>query len=148
MTAGLEAKLARLPDMTLAALRAEWRRVYRASPPDLTADLLMRGIAWELQAKMLGGLSRSAQRQLQRRSQQLQGMIRPDPRQLKPGMRLVRRWQGRTHDVLVTADGFLWNDQRYRSLSQIAEAITGTRWSGPRFFGLQQGSKAKDGNNG
>jgi len=57
-------------------------------------------------------------------------------RTLKPGARLIREWNGSSHIVEVVEDGFLWNGKRYRSLSAIARAITGTRWSGPRFFGL------------
>ncbi len=56
---------------------------------------------------------------------------------LKPGLRLVREWRGETHDVLVLEEGFEWNGERRRSLSAIAREITGTRWSGPRFFGLK-----------
>jgi hypothetical protein len=64
---------------------------------------------------------------------------------LKPGARLMREWRGETHDVRVLEDGFEWRGQRWRSLSAIAREITGTQWSGPRFFGLEKTEKIADG---
>ena len=78
----------------------------------------------------MGGLT-PAQRQSLRRL-----ASGKDDLQLKPGTRLVRQWQGRTISVLVEQDGFVWQDRTYRSLSAIARAVTGTAWSGPRFFGI------------
>ena len=134
--APLDQQLDRLATLSPAELRAEWRRVYRAPPPQLTTDLLVRGIAWQLQVKMSGGLSRLAERALDQRAGLGPQKRTLDPSRLKPGTRLVRRWQDVTYDVLVTEDGYLFKDQVFGSLSAIAEAITGTHWSGPRFFGL------------
>lgn len=132
----LDQQLDRLATLSPAELRAEWRRVYRAPPPQLTTDLLVRGIAWQLQVTMGGGLSRLTERTLDQRAGLGPQKRALDPSRLKPGTRLVRRWQDVTYDVLVTEDGYLFKEKVFGSLSAIAEAITGTRWSGPRFFGL------------
>ena len=133
---------ARLCGMTGFELRKEWRRLHRAHPPmRLSRDLLIRGITYKLQERLLGGLSKSILRQLQRLDGELEASDarkRAAPISLKPGTRLVREWHGVTHTVLVHADGFEWNGRRYRSLTVIAREITGARWSGPRFFGLRK----------
>jgi hypothetical protein len=121
-------------------LRAEWRRVYRASPPRLTPDLLLRGIAHRLQERAYGGLSPATARELQRLAKRLEhgGELAAKPEvRLKPGTRLIRSWSGTTYSVLVTDDGFLLGEAHFTSLSQIAESITGAHWSGPRFFGIR-----------
>ena len=142
MTQRLEQQLAALETLSPAQVRSEWRRVVRASPPQMTADLLARGIAWQLQAKVFGGLSKPAERALSQLASQAPGS--PQPASLKPGTRLVRSWQGTTYDVVVTEVGFRFQEVEFRSLSSIAEKITGTRWSGPRFFGLTQRRKSVD----
>ncbi len=137
--------LAALPP---AALRAEWRRLYREPAPQLSSDLLARGIAWRLQEKQLGGLAPAVERELIRLAEQgAQPPQRYAPAavSLRPGTRLVRSWNGETYSVLVTDDGYRMGDQTYRSLSMIALAITGTKWSGPRFFGLKGPAPAKGG---
>ncbi|GAO39523.1 hypothetical protein SCH01S_33_00100 [Sphingomonas changbaiensis NBRC 104936] len=127
--------------MTFAQLKSEWRRVWRRAPPvSFTSDLLMRGIAYRLQEKAFGGLAAEIGRELDGietlgKSARL-GTAQTV--QLRPGNRLVRRWRGTTYTVDVTRDGFLFQDRRYASLSTIATEITGTRWSGPRFFGLKE----------
>lgn len=138
--AGLSDEVAALATMSPAQLRAEWRRIYRVSPPGMTPDLLMRGIAYRLQERRHGGLTAATVRELDRRAKDIaagqeSGAMRE--RQLKPGTRLVRQWGGKTHVVLVTDDGFVFDDRRFVSLSQIAKAITGAHWSGPRFFGVK-----------
>jgi len=137
----LDQQLDRLATLSPVELRAEWRRVYRAPPPQLTTDLLVRGIAWQIQVKAFGGLSRSAERALDQRAGLVPAKRSLDTSRLKPGTRLVRRWQNITYDVLVVEDGFLFKDEVFGSLSAVAEAITGTRWSGPRFFGLKTSGK-------
>jgi hypothetical protein len=123
--------------MSREALAKEWQRVWRSRPPAAaTPDLLMRGIAWKLQEQVHGTLSRSTRQTLDRIARR-----DADPRQrvmrIKAGTRLVRGWHGVTHAVLVTEDGFVFEDRTYRSLTAIAQEITGTRWSGPVFFGLK-----------
>lgn len=130
--------LERLAAMSSAELSAEWRRVYRASSPPLSPDLLKRGIAWRLQEKQFGGLTPAAECELARAIQPGAGApTAPVSVRLRPGSRLVRNWNGTTYSVLVTDSGYEMDGQIYRSLSNIAQAITGTKWSGPRFFGLK-----------
>jgi hypothetical protein len=147
--ATLTEQLTALAMMSPVQLRAEWRRVYQALPsPRLTTDLLRRGIAYRLQERVHGGLPAMMARELDRMGKRrladkaaeggdagASGRARDEPR-LRPGTRLVRAWQGRTYSVLVTEHGFVMDDREYSSLSRIAETVTGTRWSGPRFFGL------------
>lgn len=133
-------ELAALVTMSPAQLRAEWRRVYRAPPPDFTPDLLARGITYRLQERRHGGLTAATVRELDRLAAKLaRGEVLPtaSERQLKSGTRLVRQWNDNTYVVLVTDDGYVFDDRRFTSLSQIARAITGAHWSGPRFFGLK-----------
>ncbi|MEA2845539.1 MAG: hypothetical protein QOG78_820, partial [Rhodospirillaceae bacterium] len=143
----LREALARLPTASRADLQAEWRRVYRTEPPArLGRELLIAAVAYRLQEQALGGLSPESQRRLRAIAEQVtrgeEPMISAAPR-LKPGTRLLREWQGRTHEVLVGDNGFVWQQARYRSLSHIARAITGTSWSGPVFFGLKPRTQAK-----
>ncbi len=140
-TAELEAKLTALTVMDGDGLRREWRRLYRSHPPlHIRRDLLVLAIAWKLQERVYGGLTAAQKRRLASIGEELRknGNLSTGPAiRLKPGLRLVREWRGETHTVLVLEDGFEWNGQRRRSLSEIAREITGTRWSGPLFFGLK-----------
>ena len=150
MMANLADTLNGLAAMPPAALRAEWRRLYRSPAPELSPDLLARGIAWRLQEKQHGGLAPAVERELGRLSQQGAAAPQPSasaPASLRPGTRLVRSWNGETYSVLVTEGGYSFNDQTYGSLSSIAQAITGTKWSGPRFFGLMATAPARGGRN-
>lgn len=156
--ATLTGQLTALTTMSPAELRTEWRRVYQSQPsPRLTTDLLRRGIAYRLQERAHGGLptaiARELDRMVKRRLAEAAAATtvaagqcnaahngvttrRIDEPRLRPGTRLVRSWQGCTYSVLVTEHGFVMDDREYPSLSRIAEAVTGTHWSGPRFFGL------------
>jgi hypothetical protein len=133
-------RLEAVPYLTYAELRAEWRRLYRAPPPKkIGRDVLELGIAWKLQEKALGGTSAATKRRLADLAQTMEekgDLMKSRAPKLKPGAKLMREWRGETHDVLVMENGFLWKGERWRSLSLIAHEITGTRWSGPRFFGL------------
>lgn len=128
----VEVEIASLRDLGRAALESRWKALYRsAAPASFTPDLLRRFIAFRMQERALGGLARD-----------LRDRLAPEPRsprvsrRLRPGNRLVRRWRGRTYVVEATAEGLRFEDETFASLSQIARRITGTRWSGPRFFGL------------
>lgn len=137
----LSRKLAALADLTAPQLRDEWRRLYRDQPPRLSRDLLVRAIAYRMQELAYGGLSKATQRKLQALTKELEskGSVVSDPSpRIRPGARLVREWRGRTHMVVVTEDGFEYARKAYSSLTQIAQAITGAHWSGPRFFGLNR----------
>ena len=136
----LAAELAALHRMSAADLRTQWRLLYRAHPPKkLSRDLLELGVAWKLQERVLGGLSAVTKRQLGELARALENksdLAKARKVILKPGARLVRAWGGETHEIAVVDDGFVWRGKTWRSLSAIARAMTGTRWSGPRFFGI------------
>ena len=132
-------QIAELMDRSTHELRLAWRRLHRAGPPQgLSRDLLIRVLANQLQARTHGGASRALRRRLQTLDAAFEkGGASLDPGVvLKTGTTLVRQWRGHAHTVLVRADGFEYEGQGYRSLSVIAERITGAHWSGPRFFGL------------
>ena len=136
----IERELGVLADLPRADLLERWRGFYRARPPKgISQRMMVRAIAYEMQAKKYGGLKPAVGRQLQRIAAGLDAgepvAIKAASR-LKPGARLVREWNGATHVVEVVDDGLIWNGERHSSLSAIARAITGARWSGPRFFGL------------
>ena len=141
-----------LAGMDIPMLRSEWRGLYRSEPPQrLGRGLLELVVAWKLQEQAFGGLSAVAKRQLGEMAGLLSGKADlPKARQprLKPGARLVRQWGGGTHEVIVIENGFVWNGQRWPSLSAIAREITGARWSGPRFFGLKDAPAKRDSTSG
>jgi hypothetical protein len=140
----VEAEIDRVRSLGFDELRALWRRTFRSSPPSaFTKDLVARFICWHLQEQAFGGLDPSAMKLLD-------GLAHGDKRgaerarRLKAGTVLVREYQGERHTVTVVADGFLWRDSTYKSLTTIARAITGTAWSGPRFFGVQPNLGLRD----
>lgn len=120
--------------MTVHELREEWQRIHRNAPPRLPADLMRLALAYELQRKREGGLSRGVKAQLRRAPSADASATLPA---LKPGACLVREWHGTTRSVAVTDGAYLYEGKSYRSLSAIAHEITGTKWSGPRFFGVR-----------
>lgn len=147
----LRREIAALGDLDLYELRARWLTFYhRPAPRFFRRDLLIRGIAYEMQAKVYGGLSVKIRRQLQKiapAADNSASFAAADlPRRLRPGTRLVRAWKGVTHTVNVLEDGFEWQEKRYRSLSAIAKVISGTNWNGNTFFGLKprKGKVAED----
>ena len=139
-------QLAALANMERNDLIVEWRKLFRSNPPDrIRRELLELGIAWRIQEKAFGGLKKAIASELRRLSEDLNetGDIRKTERPLlKPGTRLLREWGGETYEVTVLNDGFLWKDKTWKSLSAIAETITGAHWSGPRFFGLKKRSSS------
>jgi hypothetical protein len=137
----VEAELDRLAVMPIAQLRVRYRELFRSDPPKAFGpDLLRRSIAYRIQEKAYGGLSRSTQRLLDQMMKAF--AAKPNgkivlPRRIKPGSVLVREWKSRSHRVMVLADGFAYDGKTFGNLSEIAGLITGTRWNGPRFFGLR-----------
>lgn len=133
--------LARLDAADLPSLEKGWRRAFgRPVPAGLARGLLVRALAYRLQAEALGDLDRETARALDRMAGQGGGgevIPLPDDRGSQHGTVLVREWQGTMHSVTAMSDGYAWNGTAYRSLSEVARAITGTRWNGPRFFGLR-----------
>lgn len=132
----VEAEIARLQSLGIAALRAEWAALFKEpAPPSLTKDLLGRMIAYRLQERIFGGLDRETKRLL---ANLAAAKTAPDlPQRLKPGTALVRDYQGIRHDVTIRREGYVWQNRVYSSLSAIAKAITGTSWNGRRFFGVE-----------
>jgi hypothetical protein len=139
--AAIAAEIEHIRSLRLDALRRQWRLVFgRVPAAGLSKDLLGRMIACRLQERAFGGLDRDSLKFLESLAQQ----ERPIRRRLKPGTVLVRDYQGERHTVTVAREGFDWQGTTYLSLSAIARAITGTTWSGPRFFALQgAGASAK-----
>lgn len=133
----LQHRLAALEVMAGTELSAEWARVYKAPAPRISIDILRMGVAWRLQEKQLGGLSRSARQVLQATNDAKAATVQR--RKLTPGTRLVRDWHGQGHSVTVVEEGFDYGERRWPSLTAIARHITGAKWSGPRFFGLTGG---------
>ena len=130
----VEEEIARLRDLDPVALRARWRATTgRAAPKHVSAPLLLRMLAYRIQEDAFGGLGRESARVLE---QIRGGRTVPLPvRRQNLGTVLVREWSGVRHHVMAVKDGFSWGGETYGSLSEVAFAITGTKWSGPRFFG-------------
>ena len=119
----------------------DWREVFRSPPPKyLSKDLMHSVLTWERQSKLHGGLSAEARRALKNVDKPQKTI---PPAELKPGVTLVREWNGRTYQVNVHDGGFQMDGKEFSSLSAIAQKITGAKWSGPRFFGLNTKKGAK-----
>jgi hypothetical protein len=137
---GLEAEIAQLDDLGLDELRKMWGQLLGAVPEHHGASLLRRRLGYELQARAHGDLSAEARRRLKRLHQSFRSNPAYTPLPglgLKPGTVLTRTWSGVVHHVDVVDGGFEYRGKRFGSLSEIARQITGTRWSGPLFFGLK-----------
>ena len=143
--ADVEREIAELVDRSTQDLRVGWRQLHRTEPPPgLSRDLIIRALANDLQERTSGGVSRRLRRRLQSLAAEFEkGASCSDPGIVrKSGTTLVRQWRGHAHTVLVRENGFEYDGQRYRSLTVIAEKITGAHWSGPRFFGLTKRANA------
>ncbi len=125
--------IAGIADLDLEELRAEWARRFGARPTLRSVPILRMLLAWRVQAQAHGGLDGETRRALARK-----GRLQAEGLELGLGARLTRPWQGRMHEVIVEAEGFRWDGRTYKSLSAVATAIAGTRWNGPRFFGLRE----------
>ncbi len=142
MSEALARRLAERESASPADLRARWERAYRhPAPKRASRDLLLRALAYHIQERAEGGRSQAA---LKRHAHLAAPKgndgrpPRPAPPRLRPGTRLIREWGGAVHQVIVGEDGFDYCGVRYASLSRSAREITGTRWSGPLFFGLRK----------
>ena len=138
----IEVEIARLRGLDLGGLRLAWRAVFgRTAAAHISKHILLRVLAYRLQAEVFGDLPRSA-------IQVLEGAARKSDTDgispvasaigLRSGTVLVREHEGKRHHVMVVPDGFAWSGKTYPSLSRVAYAITGTKWNGPRFFGLRE----------
>ena len=133
--------LATLATLSRAELITHFAAEFGATPSARASEAFLRGnLAWAWQARQQGESPAKLRSRLERAAQKAADQV---PRRgarhrgrFRPGTRLVREWQGEVHSVTIEADGYRWSDHTYKSLSEIAREITGTRWSGPRFFGL------------
>jgi hypothetical protein len=136
----LEARIRELADLPRPDLMESWRQLYRAAPPKgISRPLLIRAVAYGMQIKHYGGLKPAVRRQLRKVTDggSARAAVNFKSTKIVPGMRLIREWNGSSHVVESVDGGFVWNGKRYGSLSAVARAITGARWSGPRVFGLE-----------
>ena len=139
----VEEEIAGLGDLSRADFVGRWVALYRSPPPKgISRALLIRAIAYRIQTSKWGGLKSATLRQLQKAAgepvSEAKTLASPSRWSLRPGTRLLREWNGKTHQVEVVETGFIWDDRPYKPLSAIAREITGARWSGPRFFGLTE----------
>jgi hypothetical protein len=145
LTDDMALKLERLKQLSSDGLRTEWRRFYRSEPPPrIGRDLMIRAVAHKMQEQAFGGLKGPVKRKLKALMETIgsgkcTGVA--GAAVLKPGMRLMREWRGQRYDVLILDSGFEYRGRTYQSLTAIAGEITGTHWSGPRFFGLKRPTK-------
>ena len=135
----ISTEIAALAGLDLKHLKLQWRELYDTQPPPrISRELLTRAIAYRLQEREFGGLAPATRRLLERVAADLSSHHAGlnVARKVAPGALLIREWRGKAHQVTVHADGVVYRGKRYGSLSEVARLITGTRWSGPLFFGL------------
>jgi hypothetical protein len=138
---GILAQLAALQRMSVNQLKEKWEALLGTTAPNNARAFLELRIGYRIQELTYGGLARDTRRTLELLADEVEGKITrknmvADPRNPLPGTRLIREWDGVEHTVTVHQDGYEWQGRKYRSLSAIAKAITGTSWNGFRFFAL------------
>ena len=140
--AALQAEIGRLPALSLLELRNRWKTLFgHPAPKSLRRNFLARAVAYQMQVDAYGGLSVATRRRLREiaiavrngDANAVLGSVR-----IKPGTQMIRHWQDTTHTVTALAEGFEWNGRTYKSLSAVANAITGTNWNGFAFFGVKR----------
>ncbi len=144
--ASVVAQLAALRKMSVVELKQRWEALFATPTPNNSRSYLEVRLGNRIQELMLGGLSRDTRRVLDLLAKELEGKnsrraIMTDPRKPIPGTRLLREWDGAEHSVTVLRDGFDWQGRKFKSLSAVARAITGTQWNGYRFFGLREAGR-------
>ncbi|MGP6089863.1 DUF2924 domain-containing protein [Antarctobacter jejuensis] len=137
------ARLATLKAMSVRDLKAEWQKLFGSAAPNNSRTFLEMRIAYRIQELTYGGPDRETRRMLDLLADEVEGVARrknqiADPRNPVVGTRLIREWDGVEQTVIVLTDGFDWQGRKFKSLSAVARAITGTRWNGYRFFGLRE----------
>src|SRR5262249_45101101 len=151
-TSSVEAEIARLRDLDAKVLRARWRTSFgQDAPTHVARHLLLAMLAYRLQAEAMGDLDADTARFLKqvdlapskKAAVPLARAFERRTRELSPGTVLTREWGGQHHRVMVHDEGFVWQGRPYRSLSEIAKLITGSKWNGPRFFGLRDKKDAE-----
>jgi hypothetical protein len=140
--AALETEIGRLPNLSLLELRHRWKTLFgHPAPKSLRRNFLARAVAYQMQVDTHGGLSVATKRRLREianavRTGDANAMF--GSRRIKPGTQMIRQWQSTTHTVTALVEGFEWNGRTYKSLSAVANAITGTNWNGFAFFGIKR----------
>ena len=137
------ARLAALKSMSVNELKTEWQALFDAPAPNNSRTFLESRLAYRIQELTYGGPDKQTRRLLDLLADEVEGTLTrkaqiADPRNPVVGTKLIREWDGIAHTVTVLKEGFEWGGQRYKSLSAVARAITGTRWNGYRFFGLRE----------
>ena len=137
------ARLAALKAMSVNELKAEWQSLFDAPAPNNSRNFLESRLAYRIQELTHGGPDKQTRRLLDLLADEVEGTLTrkariADPRNPVVGTKLIREWDGVAHTVTVLKEGFDWDGRRYKSLSAVARAITGTRWNGYRFFGLRE----------
>ncbi|HEY5126613.1 MAG TPA: DUF2924 domain-containing protein [Bradyrhizobium sp.] len=144
----ITAEIAALASLGIRDLKSRWRAWYDTEPPArISRELLTSAIAYRLQEREFGGLAPATRRLLERvDANRCSRLLVAQARKVAPGALLIREWRGAAHQVTVHDDGDVYRGKRYGSLSEVARLITGTRWSGPLFFGLRKrAAEARDG---
>jgi hypothetical protein len=141
MPDSIMAEIDRISGLPLSAIQVLWRTYFRKSAPAMARELLVRMLAWHIQEEAFGGHDAATLRLLDayRRRNTAKVVLF---KRLKPGTSVVREYEGVRHVVTISENGFIWQSRTYDSLSAIAREITGSRWNGPRFFGLRGGERA------
>jgi hypothetical protein len=138
----LEVEIRRLPNLSLLELRHRWKTLFgHPAPKSLRRTFLARAVAYQMQVEAYGGLSVATKRRLREiahavRNGDANAMLGGG--RIKPGTQMIRQWQNTTHTVTALVDGFEWSGRTYKSLSAVANAITGTNWNGFAFFGIKR----------
>jgi hypothetical protein len=138
----LESEIGRLPDLSLVELRNRWKLLFgRPAPKSLRRNFLARAVAYQMQVEAYGGLSAATKRRLREIAKAVRkgdaNAVLGSSR-IKPGTQMIRQWQNTTHTVTTLTEGFEWQGRNYKSLSAVANAITGTNWNGFAFFGIKR----------
>ena len=136
-------RLAALKAMSVNELKTEWQAMFDAPAPNNSRTFLESRMAYRIQELTYGGPDKQTRRLLDLLANEVEGTLTrkaqiADPRNPVVGTKLIREWDGIAHTVTVLKEGFDWGGKRYKSLSAVARAITGTRWNGYRFFGLRE----------
>jgi hypothetical protein len=136
-------RLAALKAMSVNELKTEWQAMFDAPAPNNSRTFLEGRLAYRIQELIYGGPDKQTRRLLDLLADEVEGTLKrkaqiADPRNPVVGTKLIREWDGVAHTVTVLKEGFEWGGKRYKSLSAVARAVTGTRWNGYRFFGLRE----------
>jgi hypothetical protein len=137
------ARLAALKAKSVNELKTEWQALFDAPAPNNSRTFLEGRLVYRIQELIYGGPDKQTRRLLDLLADEVEGTLKrkaqiADPRNPVVGTKLIREWDGVAHTVTVLKEGFEWGGKRYKSLSAVARAVTGTRWNGYRFFGLRE----------